>query len=229
MVEDRALEVDQLLPGVEAQLLLQGPPGLTQRGQRIGLATGAVERQGEQVPAGLAQGLSRDQRRGIGHDVPTGGGPFGEERLLGAEPQLVQPAGLGATVRPPVEVGQCSAAPQREGLAEHGGRPVVLAGSGQLSGPCDQRLEPADVDLVVGEGQPVAAACRLHRVAAERPAKPRHAPLHHLRPRGRRVLAPQGVGELLGREHVAGSDDQRGQHHAIARGQSLVAVDLQRP
>jgi hypothetical protein len=85
----------------------------------------------------------------------------------------------------------------------------VLAPPGQLTGPAQQVLEAAQVDLVVGQRQPVSAAGGLHRPPPDDPAKPGHTSLDHLLPRGRQVVTPQRVGQLLGRQHVTGPDRQR--------------------
>ena len=68
----------------------------------------------------------------------------------------------------------------------------------------DQALEADRVHLAVGELQLVAAAAGDDRgaVALEQPAQVRDIELHHLRRAGRRLLAPQSLGETVGRDRA---------------------------
>ena len=67
--------------------------------------------------------------------------------------------------------------------------------------------------------QPVAVLGGLDDLAAEDLAQPRDAPLHDLRPRRRRGLTPDRLGQRLGADHRARPDRQRLEHHAVAQAQ----------
>ena len=175
----------------------------------------------------LAERAGADERGGVRHDVLAGGHPGTEQGLLGATAQLVEAQGLGAAVRPVLEVGQRLAAPQVQRLGVGDGGPPVLAPLAQLPAAGDQALEQPDVDLVVPDGQPVAAGRGLDGVVPQGPAQPQDRPLDDLGPGRRRRLAPERVGQALGRHAVAAVDDECRQHDPVPGREPAVPVHLQ--
>ena len=151
-----------------------------------------------------------------------------EEVLLGHPPQLVQPLPARRARGPPLEIVVGPAPPQPEGATERGRGQVGLAGRRQLASLVDEPLEADGVEVVAVHDQPVAAAGRLDRGRAELAAHAHHAALHHLRPRGRHVLAPQGVGQQVRRHRLSLPQCQRRQHHPVPRTEARsVPIDLQ--
>ena len=71
-------------------------------------------------------------------------------------------------------------------------------------------LEAPGVDLVGRDDEPVALRGRLDGVRAQRLAQPQDATLQGLVRRGRRGLAPHGVGQLVGADHATEADGQCG-------------------
>ena len=129
--------------------------------------------------------------------------------------------------------GQCSRsasgspAPQVECLRVGDSGAAVLTPLAQLPAAGDQALEQPDVDLVVPEGQPVAVRRGLDGVVPQGPAQAQDRPLDDLRPGRRRRLAPERVGQPLGRHAVAAVDDERGQHDPVPGREPAVPVHLQ--
>src|SRR3954469_18510982 len=62
MIEDGCLELAQLRPWLDPELLDQPLPSLAVRSQRVGLASGAVERNHPQLPQVLAQRVLAAER-----------------------------------------------------------------------------------------------------------------------------------------------------------------------
>ena len=146
----------------------------------------------------------------------SGRQPGIEQALLGRPSQLVEAGGLGASGQPAVEDVERRAAPELEGATEDDDGPIGLAGSGQRHTAVDELLEAAAVDLVIRQGQPVSARRRLDRRRAEGPAQAQHAALHDLRPRSRRLLAPQRLGQPVGAQHVTGAEGQGTQNDLVS-------------
>ena len=141
--EHGLLEVAQLLPRVEAELVGQDGPDVAQRGQRLGLATGAGQGERVQRPDALAERVPRRRLLGGGHDdrVVAEGEQAQDPRLLGVEPELVERRALEDDLGLVGEVGVRVARPQREQLLDpvdalrdlRAGRPVGARPGGELA------------------------------------------------------------------------------------------------
>ena len=228
VLEDRLLQLRQLPARVETQLLLKGPSGAADGVERLGLPTGAVERHGQQPPAVLAERAGADEGGGVGHDVVAGGQSGTQQGLLRAATQLVQAKRLGPAVRPVLEIGQRRSAPQVQRLRKSDTGAPVLTLLAESVAASHQALEEPDVDLVVPEGQPVAAGGGLDGVVPQGPAQPQDRALHDLGPGRRRRRSPERVGEPLGRHAGAAVDDERRQHDPVPGREPSVTVHLQR-
>ncbi len=199
LAQDRLLQGDQLGPGVHAQLARQHRAGLMQGPQRFALPAGLVLRKSQQGPAPLPQGGLGHPRVGLGQHVAVAARPQRriQQHLLGVQAQLFQPSRLDPPRMPALQLHQRSAPPQRQPLTDHMRRSLGLPQGEQLPAPLHQSLEALGVHLLDRQDQPVALGHRLDRLDAEHLAQPRHAPVDHLGPCRRRLLTPQGVGQLL--------------------------------
>ena len=105
MAENGALELSELLAGLDPELLDQrlasGSVGL----QRLGLAPGTVERQHAQSPQPLAQRMLRDQGVELGRDLVLAAAvQVGLDAVLDCgETQCIQP---GSDRCDPRQIGQ---------------------------------------------------------------------------------------------------------------------------
>ena len=131
--------------------------------------------------------------------------------------QLVETPGLDPPGTPLLHVAESLPAPQRQRLAEHEGGPVRVVGAvEQRPRAFGGALEALGVDLVVSHRQPVAGRQGLDRPRAQHLAEPDHAPLDHLRPRGRRLVLPQHLRQLVGAEHLARPDGHGREDRSVA-------------
>ncbi len=218
------LEPDEGGAGVDAQLVGEQGTGTPERGEGVGRATVAVEGEGEQ-PVPL---LAPRHRLGVGAE--GGGGPGGVavvepgrgEALDGGEPQLVEPAGLGAGPRALGDVGVRGAAPPGEralepqdGLAGReapGGGEVVL-GSGGVQGTAGQAQRVA---ATLGDEQTWGRARRPTRLedtaqrGDEGPDRRDRALVRHV---------PEVVDEDAERDGAATGDEQPGEELPRAGGE----------
>ena len=115
--------------------------------QRVRLATGAVEREHQQLTSPFPQRVLADEGLELGDDVRVTAqlDVRRDPLLVRDEAQLVQPADLG--LRPVVEreLGERRPAPEREG-AEEQRAALVRGGAPRV---CEQLLEPPRVDLLL--------------------------------------------------------------------------------
>ena len=144
------------------------------------------------------------------------GQPGIEEAFLRRPSQLVEAGGLDAPGRPAVEDLERRAAPEVESPTEHDGCPIKFAGRHERHTAVDELLEATAVDLVIGQGQPIPGRRRLDRRRAECPTDAQHAALDNLRPRSRRLVAPQRIGQPVGTQHVTGVQRQGTQNDLVS-------------
>jgi hypothetical protein len=164
--EDRPVDGLHVRPRLGSELLDEHAAGVRVRLEGIRLPAGPVERE-DQLPAqSLAVGVLRDEGLQLGHElgVPARRQVGVDPVLEGGEAKVVQvrgrtPGGLAG------EVGQRTAVPERERLAEERtARRQVAA----LRLP-DEPPEAVEVELVRGDPQPVARRDRLEPVSEHAP------------------------------------------------------------
>ena len=229
--EDGPFQGDQLGTRIESELVGEDRAYLPQRLQRLRLLTRPVERERQQCPSAfpgrrLVHTLAR-----LGQDLPvTSGAQRGlQPQLLRLQAQLVEAQGLDLSRVPIGQVRERRPAPQLQGLSEEERRPLGFVDGEHLAGPGDEPLEHGSVDVLGGDGQPVAVRHRVDGLRPERLPKPDDTALHDLRPGRRRPLRPQRVGEAIRAAGLAASGRERGQHDAVARRETDVdAVDGKR-
>jgi hypothetical protein len=180
--------------------------------------TGPVERRGQQRPPAFAQRCLGDQpRRFVQH---LGGASDAEERreaeVLGGAAHVQQPSGFQRRRLPVLEPLERPAAPERQGVARGRRGPVGFAEGQQLPGALDGPFEPVDVERVGRQGEPVAVVGGLDRCRAQAFTQTGDATLEVLGGGGRRVVAPEGVGQLVRGDGAAPARDQGQEHDAVA-------------
>ena len=217
LLEDGALEVGELRPGIQAELLAEDPTRRADRGQRVGLSTAAVLRQREGGPPGLPPRELTGQDQGLGHDlmVPTGGQHCREPLLLRGQVQLGEPDRLQLRGRPLLELGQWPASPQAQRLLEGGHRPLGRPLGQPGAGPRHQLLELDHVQVDPLGTQPVAGRTGLDRLGAQYPPQPADTALDHFRPRRGRPVRPQHVREGIGGHPLTAAHRQGRQNQPV--------------
>ena len=97
MLEDPSLELMQLGPGLEPELIDQAPAGRLEHVERVGLAPGAIEGEHQARDQPLTQRVLVNEPLELGHELgAVTERELGlEPRLKRAQPQLLKPLGVG--------------------------------------------------------------------------------------------------------------------------------------
>ena len=218
MPQDAQLELRELRPGLRAELIGEAFACRPDGRQRVGLAAAPIERGREEHPASFSQRRLPNQPLGVGDGCRVLAEPQASlgPHLLELHSHLVEPLRLHERGRPVPEVDIRSAAPERERALRriHGTGGVVVE---VLTGGCREPVEALRIHAVGVDVQGVCAGRRRDRVASDRVAYPADGRLQLLRPRLRRLVTPEGVGELVGRHRSARSEHQRREHRALPR------------
>ena len=215
--EDRLFQRGQVGAGVQAELVGQQRLHPSDRAQRLGLAARLVLRPREQRPAPLAQrGRLHHALRHRQHvEVqPCSQGRVHPE-LLRLEPELLEPCRLDHRRVPRLDVLVRRPAPEVERLRHHRRGALRLAEQQQLLAAQGQPLEAVRVDLLGGNLQRVAVGRGLDVSRSQLAAQPHDAALQGLARRGRGLVAPHGLGELVGTDRPADVQRQGAEHGAV--------------
>ncbi len=220
------MELAQAWPRVDAQLLHERATAVGEHPQRLGLPSAAPQRQHQQLPHRLQQGMLVHPDGQLTDDtcVPPRLQLRRQPRLDGSQSPFDQPGPmrLGEGPRQP---GQRLAVPQLARLLEQLDR---TGGVTQGAGPACRRdpgLEHFDVHGFRGQPQHVAAA-RGHQNRRMRPVRLQHAPqprdvgAHDGDGAGRRLF-PQGVDELVDGDDPARPERQRSKHRPLLGGTEI--------
>ncbi len=135
LAQDRVLELAQLGPGLYADVFDEPPARVLESLQRLGLPTAAVESEHELTGELLAGRVVGDQLPQLAHQigVPACLEVGGDASLERGESLLVEARNIRLRERLEGQVGQRSAAPEGEGVAQECGCPLGIAG-GEASG-----------------------------------------------------------------------------------------------
>jgi hypothetical protein len=222
--EDRLLQALQPQARLDAELVHQDAAGGPIGGQRVRLPARAVQREHELAVQVLAQRVGAHQRVQLADQLQV---PAEDELRLDAHLQRgdtflvdadqLRPGGPGGH-----DVGQHRAAPQRQRLVQQPqrrGRLAAERAAALLGEPAEAvqvelvRVELQQVPGVAGDqhagrvGDPVAGL--------DRPAQRGDVVLQRLPHGGGRLLAPHGVDQLVGGDHLVRVQQELGQQYAV--------------
>jgi hypothetical protein len=215
--EDRGVQAPELRPGLDPEPLHERVPRPAVDVQRLGLVPAAIEREHELGREALARRVLREQPPQLADDrrMPPGAQVGLHARLQRGDALLLEAPDLGLGERRELQSRQRWAAPQRQGVAQHARRALGVARGERLAAGRQLALEALGVGLVGLHHQPVSRRRGLEQAgAAECLAQARHVDLQRLHRAGRRLLAPQREGQLLGAHRPVGAQRQYGEQRA---------------
>ena len=171
--EDPRLELAQLGPRLDPELVHERGPQLAECAQRVGLAPGTVERQEPLMPEPLAQRVVRGQRLELRDRllVSAAGQQRIHLRLERAEAFLLQPRLLRAGELHAVDVGQRRPAPQRQRLVEDPNGSFRIPASQRVTSIGGELLESQSVELAGRDAQYIPGRASLQAVSLPNRAK----------------------------------------------------------
>ena len=223
------------MAGLDACLLDEQRPSLAVALQRVGLTTGAVEREHELGAGAFAQRLVASTLLELGDQlaVATQGERAVDALLGGDEAILVEPGGVDLRVALDLCACEGIAAPERQRLLVGVECSGVIARARHRASAHHECGEDARVEFSIAAHDAVAGDARLDaRRVAEGVSQPRHVLVDHVLRTAWRRLAPDAVDQALDRHHLAGVEQQDGQQRALTppeRNGALVQLDFERP
>ena len=148
--QDPSLELVQIRPGLEPDLLDEPAARVAVGRERVGLAAVAVERGHQEAPQPLAQRVFLDESAQLRDEA---GMPAQPELGLDAEldrndPQLLEAGARDRGEGSPADIAQWWPAPQRKGSLEGLGRAGGVVARQRLTAVLDEALEAAQIKLI---------------------------------------------------------------------------------
>jgi hypothetical protein len=210
VAKHRGLELTELGPGLNPELVHEGPPRRAIRGHGVRLPSGAVEGQHQLAAQTFAEGVVgdgsfelRDERamtpeREVGLDSQLGG----------VEPEIVEPGRGDACKRLVFESRERCPAPERESFAEQGRRLSRAPCLEGVASSLEEALEPVEVDLPGLESEGIAVCAGLEHPLAKLSAQARDVDLEALAGGAGRLLAPELVDQAISRDALLPVQDQ---------------------
>ena len=222
LAKDGLLELSEPWAGVDAELVDEAAPDSGDGAQGFALPAGAVLGQGQQLPPAFPQWSGVGQCLGLGEDLAVAAGLDGgfEPPFLGVEAELGQAGRLEAAGLPLFELGVRASAPQGERLAQKVRGTVGLTELEELVAAGGERFEPAGVDSVDREGEPVAVAGGCDGLGAEDLAEPDDTGLQVLVPGRWGCVSPDHLGELVSAERLVASHGEGGEDECLPGAQA---------
>ena len=214
--EDLGVQKLQILARLDTQFLDEQGSRVAIGGQCVGLAARPVQRQHQLAAQGFAERMLDDE----GLQLRDSSGVVAEREVrLDAtrerhEPEFQEAIPLGGGEIVGSKLGQRWPAPQLERLADHRRRVPRVAGVEGDPSASDQGLEPADIDFVCGDSEPVAAALGLQQTVAERLPQLIDVAVDDLGRSDGRVVAPDLVDQGLGGHDLLAPQHEQGQQGA---------------
>ena len=220
LLQDPALELTQMLRGLDAELVGELLPERLVRVERLGLAARPVERQHQLLPQPLPQGVARGERVELGneHRMPAERQICVDPLLEEPEPHLLEPGGFGRRERL-VQLGERRPAPERQRLCEDSGRVRRIPARERRTSLAGKALGQLHVELAVRDDEHVPGAPGRETPLGESLAELRDVDLKRLHGGLRDALAPQVVDQLRHRHRAVRVQEQVGEERALlARG-----------
>ena len=236
MIEDRGPDALEVGPGLDPDLFDQQPTSAIELRQRLVLASAEVQRPHQPAAGALVERVGRSDAAGRARRIVEPAEP--EERVhahrlgaaakLGERQEVVRNPGLIGNVGPWL------AAP-RSGRDLDESQRLVRIGRDRLRSLTDESLEPATVERIVVQHEPVAGAVAdddrpvLARDALrlEHPAQPTDEHLQRGAGGRRQVITPQPVDQQIVGDDPPGVDRQRREQAGeLATGLHDDATDL---
>jgi hypothetical protein len=237
------VQAPERFSGVDAELTGEQVAGTPVGGQRFGLSAAAIQRQYELAMQPLPQRILGGQLFQLAGEcvVPAKRQVRVDPRFEGGEPQFLQPGRLGPGEGVVSQVGQHTAAPQPQRLAQRP-RGFVVPARVQRGPPRGEPvLEHRRVQVLAAHPQQVTAAPGDQDVAGgppgpariQRPAQMKHVGLQGGGPPLGWVPAPDVFGQPVHRHDPVGLQQQQRQHRPLPRTAQRHHLsgsrDLQRP
>src|SRR6266545_2682971 len=223
LAQDCLLELLERLAGLDPELIDERAAGLPVRGKSFGLAPAAVQGKHQLRAKALAQRMSRGECLELADDLRVAAeDQVGLDAILDCgEAQLLEPSEVRPGERIGRELGQRSAPPERECLAERPTRARGIALREQVASRRCTFLEPGQIEALGVHGEQVAARPRPEDVCSEHPAEARDL---HLQGFGRvrgRCLGPQKLDQAARRDDFVRVQEQKRQQRTL-----LAAAEL---
>jgi hypothetical protein len=210
--EDRLLQLPERGHGLEAELVHERHSRCSVGLERVGLPVAAIERQHELAAHALAQRMLPHQGLELADElrVPSAGEVGVYAVFKQGEPQLFETRDLRLRERLEGELAQWRPAPQPERLSKQHGCPLAIFGRQCLAGLVSQALAPVEVKLARLHVKQVAIGPGRHPVGAvsKSLAEARHLDLKTLSGVPGRLLAPELVDQLIGRDRLVGMNQE---------------------
>ena len=232
VIEDVPLELLELRRRFEAEVVRQPPARVGVRGERVGLAATAVEREHELRAQRLAQRVVGHERLQLADHVR-----LAAEREVGVDPrshahqaQVIEALGLADGELLVADVLQRRAPPEAERVGQQPARGRVIAAGERVAALGGQSLEPLrihGVGTVEAERVPVRAPD--DRLLAQDAAEARHDELERIGGMGGQAVAPQRLDRDVRRHDPRAVHEQhREQPQRASRARQRVAVGADR-
>jgi hypothetical protein len=218
LAQDGLLELAQLAAGLDAELVDERPARVLICGERVGLASGPVEREHELAAQAFAQRVLDDERLELAHHVAAAQLQIGLDPIRERfQAQLVQASDLCLGERREGEVGQRGAAPQRERRPEVVRRGGGGAGAQRRSAFVEVAPEAVEVDGVGLDLQEVPGRAGDEDVGLQDLAQGGDVDLDELDGGSGRPLAPQLVDDPVARHDLVRVEQQQSQQGSLLR------------
>ena len=229
VTQDRPLQLLQLRARLGPELLDECPASRGVRVQRVGLPTRPVQREHEVPAQPLAERVLGDQRLELCDElaVPPEREIGVDPILDGREPALVEVSGVRVH-RLAGEVGECRAAPEREGIVQQRGSPCGIC----VPRLADESRESLEVQLIRAHAQEVAVAMRDETIA-ELPTQASGVVAERCTDCSGRLVTPDGLYERVERHGPVRVEQEPRKHGAplgtAERQHTLAVARLERP
>ncbi len=223
------MELTQLGPGIDAELLGEDVARLPVRVERLRVAARAVQGLHEQQPQIFPQRMVGQQPAQLRDDLGVAAaGQLGlDPEFGGVKVELGQPFGFRLDQCRRRDIGQRAAMPERERLGQLRRRALRVPGGISTPALAHQGLEHLGVGVPRGQAQQVTGSAGDQESAVgvtEEPTQPQHVDADEVARLGRRSLAPHLVDQYVDGNDLPGVDQQGSQDRTPLRGSDPLPV-----